>query len=93
MARLRLVQPRLLAHLQAVPNWSAVRLDSMSVRAHVRSAGAPKKKETEPALGCSWGDFRTQISILADRQGRPLRLRVMGGPRPHPSPGSRGSLG
>ena len=56
---------------------SAVRLDSPIVRA----AGAPPKKEAEPARGRSRGGFGTRIPILADRQGRPLRLRVTGGPR------------
>ena len=44
-------------------------------------AGAPKTKEADPARGRSRGGFGTQIHILADRQGRPLRLRVTGGPR------------
>ena len=39
-------------------------------------------KETDPALGRSWGGFRTRIPSLADRQGRPLCLRVTDGPRP-----------
>ena len=48
-------------------------------------SGAPKNKETEPALGRSWGGFGTQIHILADRRGHPLRLCVTGSPR-HDSP-------
>ena len=60
---------------------SAVLLDSTIVRAHMSAAGAPKKQETDPARGCSRGGFGTQIHILADRQGRPLHLRVTGGPR------------
>ena len=59
--------PRLLAHLQANPDLSAVRLDSPVVRAPVSAAGAPPKKEAEPALGNSRGGFRTQISILVLR--------------------------
>ena len=31
--------------------------------------------------GRSRGDFSTQIRLLMDRQGRPLNLRVTGGPR------------
>ena len=58
-----------------------MRLDSTIVRAHVSAAGAPKKKEAEPALGRSRGGFGTQIHILADLRGRPLRLRVTGGQR------------
>ena len=75
------VWPRLLAHLQAQPDLSAVRLDSTIVRAHVSAAGAPQKKEADPALGRSRGGFGTKIHSLADRQGRPLPLRVTGGPR------------
>ena len=56
-------------------------LDSTIVRAHVSAAGTPQKKETEPALGRNRGGFGSQIHILADRQGRPLNLRVTGGPR------------
>ena len=58
-----------------------MRLDSPIVRAHVSAAGAPKKPEADPALGRSRGGFGTQIHILADRQGRPLHLRVTGGQR------------
>ena len=54
-------------------------LDSTAVRAHVSAAGAPKHKEADPALGRSRGGFGTQIHILADLRGRPLRLRVTGG--------------
>ena len=56
-------------------------LDSPIVRAHVSAAGAPKKKEADPALGRNRGGFGTKIHILADRRGRPLHLRVTGGPR------------
>ena len=59
--------------------------------AHVRAAGAPKKKGTDPARGRSRGGFGTQIPSLADRRGRPLHLRVTGGPR-HDSTQAR-SLG
>ena len=48
------------------------------LRAHVSAAGAPQNKGTDPALGRSRGGFGTQIHILADRRGRPLRLRVTG---------------
>ena len=44
-------------------------------------AGAPQKKEADPALGRSRGGFGTQIHVLSDRRGRPLGLRVTGGPR------------
>ena len=70
-----------MAYLQADPDLSAVRLDSTVVRAHVSAAGAPKNKGTDPALGRSRGGFGTQIHILANRRGRPLRLRVTGGQR------------
>ena len=56
-------------------------LDSTVGRAHVSAAGAPKNKGKDPALGRSRGGFGIQIHILADRRGRPLRLRVPGGPR------------
>ena len=75
------VWPRLRAHLQAQPDLSAVRLDSTIGRAHVSAAGAPKKKEAEPALGRSRGGFGSQIPSLADLRGRSLRLRVTGGQR------------
>ena len=58
-----------------------MRWDSTIGRAHVSAAGAPKKPEADPARGRSRGGFGTQIPILADRQGRPLHLRVTGGPR------------
>ena len=45
------------------------------------AAGAPRHKEAKPALGRSRGGFGTQIHSLADRRGRPLRLRVTGGQR------------
>ena len=47
--------------------------------AHVSAAGAPRHKEAEPARGRSRGGFGTQIRILADLRGCPLR--VTGGPR------------
>ena len=43
-------------------------------RIQIYPAGAPKNQETEPALGHSRGSFCTQIHILADRRGRPLRV-------------------
>ena len=70
-----------MAYLQADPDLSAVQLDSTLVRAHVSAAGAPKSPGTDHALGRSRGGFGTQIHLLADRRGRPLRLRVTGGPR------------
>ena len=75
------VWPRLLTYLQADPDLSVVQLDSTVVRAHVSAAGAPPKTETDPALGRSRGGFGTQIHVLADQRGRPLRLCVTGGPR------------
>ena len=72
---------RRMAYLQADPDLSAVQLDSTLVRAHVSAAGAPQSPGTDHALGRSRGGFGTQIPILADRRGRPLRLRVTGGPR------------
>ena len=70
-----------MAYLQADPDLSAVPLDSTLVRAHVSAAGTPKNPGTDHALGHSRGGFGTQIHVLADRRGRPLRLRVTGGPR------------
>ena len=48
---------------------------------HAGTAVAPQNKGTDHALGRSRGGFGTQIYVLADRRGRPLRLRVTGGPR------------
>ena len=45
----------------------------------MRATDAPKNKGAEPALGRSRGGFSTKIHVLADRRGRPLRLRVTGG--------------
>ena len=73
------VWPRRMAYLQADPDRFAVRLDSAVVRAHVSAAGAPKSPGTDHALSRSRGGFGTQIHVLADRRGRPLR--VTGGPR------------
>ena len=70
--------PRLRAHLQADPDLSAVQLDSTGVRAHMRAAGAPPKKEAEPVLGRSRDGFGTQIHILADRRGRPMQFHTTG---------------
>ena len=58
-----------------------MRLDSTIVRAHVSAAGAPQNQGTDPALGRSRDGFGTQIHRRADRRGRPLPLRVTGGPR------------
>ena len=58
-----------------------MRLNSTIVRAHVSAAGASKNKGTDPALGRNRGGFGTKIHALADRCGRPLRLRVTGGQR------------
>ena len=44
-------------------------------------SGAPPKKEADPARGRHRGGFGAPIPSLADRQGRPLHLRVTGGPR------------
>ena len=55
-------------------------LDSPIGRVPVSAAGAPNKKEADPARGRSRGGFGAQIPILADRRGRPLSLRT-GGPR------------
>ena len=68
-----------MAYLQFDPDLSAVRLDSPVVRAHVSAAGALQNREADPALGRSRGGFDAQIHVLADRRGRPLRLRVTGG--------------
>ena len=87
------IWPRLLAHLEAKPDVSAVRLDSTIGRAHVSAAGAPQKKEAEPALGCSrrlqhpdpHPSGSTGLSPAPARDGRPA-------PRQHPGPGPGGSL-
>ena len=62
---------------QAKPELSAERRDSTVVRAR----RARPKKGRDPALGHSRGGFRTQIHSLA-QWGRPLCLRLTGGPRP-----------
>ena len=68
-------------------NWTAPSC------AHVRAAGTPQSPGTDHALGRIRGGFGTQIHILADRRGRPLRLRVRRpAPRQHPGPGLGGSL-
>ncbi len=72
---------RRMVYLQSDPDLSAVPLDSTLVRAHVSAAGAPQSPGTDHALGRSRGGFGTQIHVLADRRGRPLRLRVTGGQR------------
>ena len=54
-------------------------LDSTIGHTHVSAAEAPKNKGTDPALGRSQGGFGTQIHVLADRRGHPLR--VTGGQR------------
>ena len=69
-----------MAYLQADPDLSAVRLDSTVVRAHVNAEGAPQNQGTDPDDRSRDG-FGTKIRILAERRGRPLRLRVTGGPR------------
>ena len=43
--------------------------------------GRAQKKGAEPARGRSRGGFGIQIHILANHRGRPLHLRVTGGPR------------
>ena len=58
-----------------------MRLDNTVVRAHVSAAGTPKHQDADPARGRSRGGFGTPIHSLADLRGRPLRLRVTGGPR------------
>ena len=77
-----------MAYLQADPDLSAVWLGSTVGRAHVSAAGAPKNKGTDPALGRRRSNFGTQIHVLADCRGRPLRLRGTGGPR-HAAPSLR----
>ena len=46
-----------MAYVPADPDLSAVLLNSPVVRAHVRAAVAPPKKEAEPSLGHSRGGF------------------------------------
>ena len=76
------VWARRMAYLQAKPEpVSAGLLDSTVVRAHASAAGAPQKKGLDPALGRGRGGLSTQIHILADQRGRPLCLRLTGGPR------------
>ncbi len=66
------VSPRRMAYKPSDPDRSAERRDRTDVRAH--------EKEEDPLLDRSRGGFRFQIPRLADRRGRPLRLRVTGGP-------------
>ena len=75
------IWPRRMAYLQADPDLFAVRLDSTVVRAHVNAEGAPQNQGTDSDLGRSRPGGGTKIRILAERRGRPLRLRVTGGPR------------
>ena len=70
-----------MTYLQVDPDRFAVPRDSPLVRAHASAAGVPKSPGTDHALGRSRSGFGTQIHVLADRRGRPLRLRVTGGPR------------
>ena len=57
-------------------------LDSTVGRAYVSAAGAPQKKEAEPALYRIRPGFGTQIHSLVDRRGRrSLCLRVTGDQR------------
>ena len=87
------VWPRLLAHLQAKPDVSAVRLDSTIVRARERGERAQKERggsragpqpgrlrHPDPHPGGSPGP-----SSAPARDGRPA-------PRPHLDPGLGGSL-
>ena len=72
-----------LRRLAASDGLSAGR--SGSVRRAVGQPGrdgrARARERGGRALGRSRGGFRTQIHILTDRRGRPLRLRVTGGQR------------
>ncbi len=85
------VWPRRMAYLQAKPELSAGLLDSTVGRARVRG-GRAQKKGRDPALGRSRGGLGTQIHILADQRGRPLCLRLTGGPR-HDSTQARAWIG
>ena len=78
------IWPRLRAYLQAKPDLSGARLDSTIGRAHVSAAGAPQKKEADPARGRSRGGFGTPIPILADRRGRALGEDWTDAPLPCP---------
>ena len=72
--------PRLMA--SAVRSRSVRRAVGQHGRARARERGGrAQNKEAESALGRSRGGFHTKIHVLADRRGRPLRLRVTGGQR------------
>ncbi len=66
-----------MAYLQFDPDLSAVRLDSPVVRAHVNAAGAPKNRETDPALGRSRNDFGTQARALVEAWTGAPRPRLL----------------
>ena len=68
------IWPRRMSYRQADPD-----LSRRVVGQHDR---ARLKKEAILLSGRSRDSCRTQIRVLADRQGRPLSLRVTGGPRP-----------
>ena len=68
--------------LQAGRSRSVRRAAGQHGRARARERGRrAQKRETEPVLGLSRGGFRSQLHMLADRQSRPLRLRVTSGQR------------
>ena len=77
------VRPGRLAAPDSLPagrSGSVRRAAGQHPRARARErGGAPPNPGTDHALGRSRGGFGTQIHILADRRGRPLR--VTGGPR------------
>ena len=68
------IWPRRMSYRQADPD-----LSRRVVGQHDR---ARLNKEAILLSGRSRDSCRTQIRVLADRQGRPLSLRVTGGPRP-----------
>ena len=81
----RLVGPGRLAAPDGLPagrSGSVRRAAGQHSRARARERGGrTQNKGTDLALGRRRGGFSTQIHVLADRRGRPLRLRVTGGQR------------
>ena len=62
------------------PDNRYVMIDSTIVRAH-QQAVCGKGGGQREALGCSRGGLSTQIHLLVDAQGRPVRFSLTGGQR------------
>jgi transposase len=80
------VWERMLVHCANDPDMEHGILDSTIVRAHPCAAGAEKNGTADAqALGRSRGGVSTQIHILVDGLGNPLRVRLTAG-QCHASP-------